>query len=592
MLSGTLRSDRLDATPRGLLRVPFPSNQGSKAHAVYRNSFSWEKLAIASEAKGPRTLCDEESMTPRSSVLQLARLVAKDLAAAPASEGARSVGPALASSPEAVLAVLDLLISETRKKRPNDALIAALLFMLNEALREARMSSESRNLDEPPLADAVRAKLNQAAEAGQLSPEVLLMVAQQFAAAKLDIGEGLRAHLMEIADEVGAGMGPESGPDAIAAHYADMASGLGHDPFLIHGQMSELLSAYPAEQRLVIIESIALSDVAAMRDAALGWLLDPDPGIARVVAQMVHRAAERGLLSPVSAGRLVVMRNWVADDVKSTIDKIGRLHRQRGAMATPGTAVQIGAVAASGCDGAGAQSFFVQIKRGRKLGLASLLVKHRFGVRDAWLRDGMSKREADLMLGDIAGELDPFDASLDIVQTAIANALAVGIARNSPPPFGLVQFVEAVGLTAVQPAAVSTEQLLDQLLHDAPPERISLPAITRALAASKRWPRRFACVDSWFEDIDGDAPVLGGARTKKQRQDIVLTQVLPDQRSRWATLLAWTAAAARDEVDGDDWIDFALVAREMLGPRPLKHIPIACWIAQNTADAVTGTVRA
>jgi hypothetical protein len=50
--------------------------------------------------------------------------------------------------------------------------------------------------------------------------------------------------------------------------------------------------------------------------------------------------------------------------------------------------------------------------------------------------------------------------------------------------------------------------------------------------------------------------------------------------------LAWTAKAAEDEVDGEESIDFALVARELLGNRPLSEIPLAVWIAKNTVAAL------
>lgn len=64
--------------------------------------------------------------------------------------------------------------------------------------------------------------------------------------------------------------------------------------------------------------------------------------------------------------------------------------------------------------------------------------------------------------------------------------------------------------------------------------------------------------------------------------------LISPQRGRWAELLAWTAKAAEDEVEGEERIDFALVARELLGNRPLAEIPLATWIAKNTVAASAG----
>ena len=56
---------------------------------------------------------------------------------------------------------------------------------------------------------------------------------------------------------------------------------------------------------------------------------------------------------------------------------------------------------ASLCDGAGAQSLFALTKRGRRFALASVLVKTEVGVADAWVREGMTKAEADALIAQI-----------------------------------------------------------------------------------------------------------------------------------------------------------------------------------------------
>jgi hypothetical protein len=58
-------------------------------------------------------------------------------------------------------------------------------------------------------------------------------------------------------------------------------------------------------------------------------------------------------------------------------------------------------VLASLCDGAGAQSMFALAKQGRRFASACLLVKSEVGVRDAWVRDGMTRAEADALIAEI-----------------------------------------------------------------------------------------------------------------------------------------------------------------------------------------------
>ncbi len=324
-----------------------------------------------------------------------------------------------------------------------------------------------------------------------------------------------------------------------------------------------------------------------MREAALGWLLDPSPSVVKQVAQSLVTAAKNGSLSAESAERIVLMRPWLEEDVQSILDTAVRACRQRGMQPATKPAVQIAAVMASGCDGAGAQSAFVILKRGRKLALAALLVKHGFGVRDAWLREDLSRREIDELLAEIGGQTDSFDASPEIVQAIIAHHLADNLDRHEPPPFGLVQFLEAVSPAQVQPHRVNTESLIAQLLDGVPPERQSGKAIAAALADSRLWPREYAFLQSWFEQGEATSAIASAAGTKKQREEAVLRDILPTRRARWAELLAWTAKAAEDEVEGEECIDFALVARELLGGRPLAEIPLAAWIAKHTAASLT-----
>lgn len=523
--------------------------------------------------------------TFRTGLLQLAKLVAADLRRGEISSGLRTVGAALSENPDAILGVLDLLFGEVTKKRPNGDLCSALIFMIGEALNEARMALESDPAGAAvDLVAEVQRTLVVAAETDRLPPELVMAVAQQFAAAKLDLGDDLRASVTAASERMSTQGSPISA-EGIAEHYAALAEALGHDPFRIYEQLSEQLAAFPDDQRSVVIGSFVTSDVASMREAALGWLLDPSPLVVGQVAQDLAAAAKHGTLSAKCAERIVLMRPWLPESVQATLDAAVRACRQRGLQSAAKPTVQISTVIASGCDGAGAQSAFVIIKRGRKLALASLLVKQGFGVRDAWVREDLTRREIDALLAEIGHQLDSFDASPEVIQAIIAHRLADNLERNEPPPFGLVQFLEAVSPVQVRPSQLTTELIIGQLLDGVSSERQSPKAITAALADSKLWPKEYAFLQSWFEQSEAVSAIINAGRTKKQREEAVLRDIVSQRRARWAELLAWTAKAAQDEVEGEECIDFALVARELLGDRPLNEIPLAVWIAKNTVAA-------
>src|ERR1700730_14815559 len=74
---------------------------------------------------------------------------------------------------------------------------------------------------------------------------------------------------------------------------------------------------------------------------------------------------------------------------------------------------EIRSVLASLCDGAGAQSLFALTKRGRRFALASVLAKTQVGVADAWVREGMTKAEAeaDALIAQIVAGAEAVEVS-------------------------------------------------------------------------------------------------------------------------------------------------------------------------------------
>src|SRR5260221_9031887 len=104
-------------------------------------------FTMRSKARPPLFL-EIRPMLPRTALIQLGKLVAKDIAGdGPGSDGLPDVGDALAAHPEAILELLDLIAKESRKQKANDALIEAFAFMVGQALEVLRFTVE-RNFPE------------------------------------------------------------------------------------------------------------------------------------------------------------------------------------------------------------------------------------------------------------------------------------------------------------------------------------------------------------------------------------------------------------------------------------------------------------
>ena len=111
------------------------------------------------------------------------------------------------------------------------------------------------------------------------------------------------------------------------------------------------------------------------------------------------------------------------------------------------------------------QSLFALAKRGRRLALASLLVKSEVGVADAWVSDGLTKAEADAMIAQIVAGAEAVEVSIGLLEQRLADALAINVARDVPPPFGLLQVAESLGWLRSTPKSFHRQRWWRHLLR-------------------------------------------------------------------------------------------------------------------------------
>lgn len=359
--------------------------------------------------------------------------------------------------------------------------------------------------------------------------------------------------------------------------------------FRVYEQMAPMIAATPVDARAAMgAVLLTAPNNANLRELGLVWLLDEDVAVRRQAADLLRQTAEKGLLPPVSLRRLILLRNMLPDDVRPAVDATIRAARLKGIECPPVPAATVPElVAASGFDGAGAQSLFIVMKQGRKYAITSLLFKHGAGIKDAWTNTGMTRKAAFAMLEQIEDQVGLLVSDGAYLEQALGHFLAVGLAAGNLPPFGLLEVLETLALSAPAPAIQDTAALLDGVLAAVPAEKQDAAALAQATEQSASWPDQFACAQSWFEDLPAVDELLRGRRLgQEKQQQLILTQLLPQRRDHWAKLLSWTAATCRtDEAMGDISTDLALVARAVLGGADLATIPIMQEIAGLTVLA-------
>jgi hypothetical protein len=528
-------------------------------------------------------------MTPRGTILHLAKMVGQDMARGTPSQGALAAGPMLAQT-GATPDLVALLVAEATKKRPTARTVEACCFLLAEALTDLRIASSGGD-------SAARARLAQACQAvetavatSQLPPAVLMLIARAFVQAGLEPGPALKAAALASleATEADFSLGPvPSKPGGFADNLAPVAEALGHDPFAIYAEITATGAAFPAEHRAAMAAELAASTLPAVRDAALGFLLDADPAPGAAVLEALMAQVRRHPVPSRLVERLVCLRPWLPPARQAKLDTAIRSLRAKAAPPEPAPRVEVVRRLASLCDGAGAQSLSVLVKIGRRFGLACVLIKTDVGIADAWVRKDMSKGEADGIVAQIIAGAEAVEVSADFVAMRLADALAIHLARQTPPPFGLLQVSEALGLGILQPAALSPAALAERLLAGLPPDRTGPEATAAAHAEAADWPKQFETVASWFEAGEAVEALLRPIPTRRKRIEAVLTQHLPGRRLFWAERSAWMAATLKDSAadHGAAWLSFALVARDLARGDALAAVPLFDIIAEASVDA-------
>jgi hypothetical protein len=209
------------------------------------------------------------------------------------------------------------------------------------------------------------------------------------------------------------------------------------------------------------------------------------------------------------------------------------------------------------------------------------------GVADAWVREGITRAEADDLIEEITIAASAVEVSIGMLERRVADALTVNLARAAPPPFGLLHVIETLGIGSLQPEPVSVTAIVDELLADVAPGLTDVRAQAAARRASAEWGHEIETIQSWFEAGSAVETLLRPVKTRGKRIEVLQTQYLPSRRVFWAERCAWTAMMFKEtNEDGPQrWIEFALVARDLAGDQPLDSIPITRLIAETSVDA-------
>ena len=214
--------------------------------------------------------------------------------------------------------------------------------------------------------------------------------------------------------------------------------------------------------------------------------------------------------------------------------------------------------------------------------LAVALLKHGSGVSDAWARSGVTAKDIRSAFGT-TGATGQFAAAPDFVGKAVGHFLAVGHQTGTMPPFGLIRFLEAVGLAEVRSEAISPISLLNAIEEG---RAISPAAFKALLAKGGGLAKNYRFLQSWFEVGDTvNALLTRNPGPRRQREALILAKVVEPRRQWWLQAAAWSAYILYRAGTEECWHELFVAAAALAQGRPMDEIPLMSWVARQTCAA-------
>lgn len=489
------------------------------------------------------------------------------------------------ANPQTLGPIFDGFVTACKAVKRNDDLIAAYWWLLVTQLELIRYRHERGWEWATRLLDAYQQRLLQIGKDQVIAQDDWFRLAAALSHAKVPVSQATSEAFAELG-------GSEALPDGqeltMMRALIDQMAGAVERPYDVIDAFSELGAVLPTQVRSFMAQELALSPHAVLRDAAPLLLLDPDSGVRRTAAAALEQTAAADTMSPESLRRIIAVRNWIPEADRAAVDRAIRKARTKGVECAQWPVVGDLLVIASAVDGAGAQTVVASSPGNRKGLLAGILLKQGFGVRDTWCDHDKPRREINNVIRTLTREVGGTEVERSYIDIVIQHAIAVGLAAGNVPGPALLDIAESIGGVDWKDRQLDIAAEARWLLEALPAEERTDAAITRSLQRSGGWMERDKIAQSWFEDDAAVRELVARAPKgdKLAATELMLTEGLEQTREVWAErflLLGLWARASKGRTQHARWGDFAVLAHELAGARPIAEIPIMVTIGERSA---------
>ena len=488
--------------------------------------------------------------------------------------------------------LLDRYAPDGRQQTPPPD-YAACLSLLEESLTQIRFSVERKRSAAIALSEQIQKEIADLGFRSEVDIRVQQDLIMALHEAKLPLHPSVRDKAAEVADyyaRFSAGKGEPSLDTLLERLILETQPADACD--LLEPTLAQM-ALMPPDGSVALAAGLMASAHPLLIELAVLMLLHPEPDVRRQLPDVYRDPTCLNRINPLGLRRLIGLRNWLPAAERPGIDALIEDARRAGMnSASLSPTKPIGAYA-SAVDGAGTQALWLAVKDGKRYRLESVLLKQREGIREAFSRSDLKKRELDANVSHLTKNGIAIAVDSDYLHRSIKHAIAAGGDTGKVPPPQLLVANEWAGGGYWKPEAISAADEIERL-RASEPDSFTPEREQRALLNAGNWPRAFGFGGSWFED---DACVedllrehIGKPERWTQRlpqaASTILSRMLEEKRDIWTerlVLMALWSAAARTRPPVL-WQDFLINAIQLQQATPLTEIPLMRAIAERTVE--------
>jgi hypothetical protein len=478
-----------------------------------------------------------------------------------------------------------------RNPREEERLLTALQ-VLRTVLDMVRQEIESRRPGSRELLAQIQYALAQHVYTRDGDLALCSQVTRTFLESRVEILPILREASQAQLVKLGESPGP-SGIPSITPSLGTLLRKSGcQTHFEGFDNLLDLLLLIDPELQIGLFAELLDSRDSFVRDTAALMLFHPVREVREGVATVMASGTVRQI-TPETLRRLIISRNWFPAGIRKEIDEVITVARRSGVVCARLAPSPDCVIKASTIDGAGAQSFFIICGEKKRKTMANILWKQGHGVIDSFVGHPTKQEMASIFEG--MPNLNLIEMAPEYLDSAVNNALAVGIAHENPPHLGLLQVAETLGCDrwkaeAVDPAAELAA--LRRELERASPYLLTPEERGKSLFASGMWSDYEPFADTWFEDDAAVDEVINRLNKGKRRasesrlEKAVLEEVLEPRRAVWLERLTFMTLWLRDAAEPPvPWQHMFHAAETLATGKPLKDHPFMMAVAEVSVAA-------